>query len=337
MLGLLLAVGLARADGYYVESAPILERDAANAVQEKARAAGLDGRIVRRFRLGHGWEFVLLVEDIPSEAEATAAATKLADAVDLKVTVFFEESGAKAVPVAAPPAVTEAPAMTAAQWLARVDAAMGGATGGASELARAGAVHFVFARSFKLDGREVTMRHDYWREGGHRRLSVATGGAGKDSVAYVTPTGAWILADGATKSRDIGVAVGAVDEFAPEAVLTIALESHALLRGKEAQRFQVLEGAESGLRLGVGADAPDSGLTYLDIDPATARPVRARYVTEAGPAEWELGDWRQIGAGVVVPFSVRIVRADGSTEKIKVERLDVAEGAPAGTFTVPGG
>lgn len=335
MLGLVLSLALAHATDFYVESDPVADRDAATAMWDKARAAGMAPRLVRRFRLGHGWEFVLLVEGMTDEAAARTTAEHLSDVLDARVTVFREGEGSKAVPVIGPEPAPESPAMTAGQWLAKVDASLGGAAGGAGELGRAGAVHFVFTRTLKVGDREATIRHDYWREGGYRRLAITTGGAGKDSVAIVTPTGAWISVNGAATSRDIGVAVGAVDNFAPEAVLTIALEGHALLRSPEAQRFQVLEGAESGLRLGLGADGPDQGLTFIDIDPDSARLLRARYVTEAGPIEWDLRDWKRIGSAVMVPYDVRMVRGDGTTEKIKVDSIEIVGRAPEGTFAAP--
>lgn len=326
----------ALATEYYLESASSDDRDAMAALEQKVDTAGFDGRLVRRFRLGHGWEWVLLVESFTSEADARAAVSKLQPVVGATLSVVRQDDAKKTAVVPEPAPVPDAPAVTAAQWIARADAALGGAGGGARELSRAPAVHFVFERTVGLGGKTVSVRHDYWREGSSRRLAVDTRGVGQDSVAITTATGAWILVNGQATSRDIGVAVGAVDSFAPEAVLTIALEAHRLLAAPEVQRFQVLEGAESGVRLGVGADGPDQGLTWVDLDPETARPLRARYVTEGGPMEWQFSGWRQAAPGVMVPGEVALVRPDGTREVVRVERLEVLPHAPQGTFSPPG-
>jgi hypothetical protein len=335
MFAAFLLVPFALAVEFYLESPASEDRDAVVKLQEKVEGAGLDGRIVRRFRLGHGWEWVLLVESFASEEDARAAVSTLQPLVGMTLAVVKEDGG-KVQPAVLTPPSPDPPAMTAAQWLARADAALGGATGGAHELARAGAVHFVFERSVKIGEKTSAIRHDYWREGPSRRLAVETRGAGQDSVATVTSTGAWIVVGTQTTSRDIGVAVGAVDGFAPEAVLTLALEAHRLLVSPEVQRFQVLEGAESGVRLGAGASGPDRGLTWIDLDAGSARPLRARYVTEGGPTEWDFVGWKQITPGIVVPTTLTVTRPDGSRETLKVERLEVTAHAPTGTFSPPG-
>jgi len=332
---LIFASQLAHAADYYLESPSIPDRDVATHMQEQAKAGGASARVVRRFRLGHGWEFVVLVEGLTSETAAGDAAKKLSQQLGVPMTIFLVEEGSKAVAVDAPPAAPEAPAMTAAQWLARADAALGGKAGGANELARAAAVHFAYSRTFRLGDKDVTIHQDYWREGPNRRLSVETHGAGQDSVAVVTSSGAWIVVNGSPTTRDIGVSVEAVDGFAPESILTFALEGHRLLNAPEVQRFTVLEGAEAGLRLGSGSADADQGLTWLDLDPTSARITHARFVSEGGPIEWELKDWHQLGAGVVVPYDVKVERTDGGDEHIRVERLEIVAHAPEGTFRSP--
>lgn len=317
---------------YYLETPPTANREEAGRQAEAAKKAGYSARVVRRFRLGRGWEYVVLIESFPTEPAAVGASSTLATALGVPMTVYVVEERGHTAPPPGPVASEEQPALSAAQWLAQADIAMGGAAGGTNELARAAAVHFVFDRTVRLGGRDVTFRHDYWREGGYRRLAVQTNGAGMDSVAVVTPTGAWIVVNNTPTTRDIGVLVTTLDEFAPEAVLPIALDAHRLLSSTDAQRFQVLEGAESGIRLGIGAEGIDRGLTFLDVDPVTARLLRARYVTDGGPIEWELKEWKDLGAGVVVPYDVRVVRADGSAEHIHVERLEEAAAAPEGIF-----
>lgn len=334
---LLLTAGLAAAASFFLETASLPEREAADQVQAVVKAAGLEGRVVRRFRLGHGWGFVVLVEDFTEEAAAQDAAARLSRDVGVPVTVFRLDAQ-KAVAVQQPAAASSATNDTAASvgdLLVRVRTAHGGATGGAQALARASAVHFVYTRSLPLGEKTAVVRHDYWREGAGRRLLVETAGSGMDSLAVASAGGAWLRANGAVANRDQGVLIGAVDAFAPEAVLNLALDVPALLDAPEVERFQPLDGAESGTRVGQGGDESELGLSFVDVDPVTARLIRARYVTEAGPVTFEMEGWRETAAGVLVPAKVRVVRAGGQEELIQVERLDTPERAPAGTFERP--
>ncbi len=326
---------LAHAEEFYLEAPPVATREDAVRVEEAVRAAGYPGRVVRRFRLGRGWEFVVLVEHFASDKEAAAAAARLGKELGSEVTAWRLDDAPRAVAVDLPP-VASAPADTgAAEWIARARATHGGSTGGASGLARVAAVHFVFARTLVLDSKEVTIRHDYWREGASRRLAVQTGGAGQDSLAVATAGGAWLRAAGEVQVRDIGVTLGAVDAFAPEAVLTVALEAARLLDGPEVAGFQELEGAESGRRFGSGGDESEPGLSFVDLDPTSGQLLRVRYASEAGPITFEMSGWRQVRAGVLVPAEVRVERADGRVETLRIELLDLVERAPSGTFDRP--
>ena len=336
MFATFLWLTLAHAAEFFAETSAVAERPAAQSMQEVAKAAGFEGRVVRRFHLGRGWEFVLLVEHFGSEADATAAAARLSKDLGHPVTVYrFAEL--KAVAIDAPNADTPpAPATGIGELLAQVEAAHGGAGGGSDGLARAAAVHFVYTRALKIGGKDAVVRHDYWRDGAARRLVVETGGAATDSTAIVNRDGAWIRVGAAVEKRDIGVLLGSVDAFAPEPVLMLALDVRSLLAGPELQRFKVLDGAESGVRMGEGGDETEPGLAFMDVDPATGRLLRARYVTEAGPVTYEYEGWREVAPGMLVPAAVRIERADGRKETLKVEILELAAQAPTGTFSPPG-
>lgn len=336
MLGwLALASALAAAEDYYLETAPVTDRAAASRMERVAEAVGYDARVVRRFRLGKGWEYVVLVERLAQPEDAAAAATRLERELGVKVSARKVEGDAKAVTVDLPATAAPPAEDGAAAWIARVRAAHGGATGGASALARAGVVHFRFARTVEIRGRTVTVRHDYWRDGTSRRLAVETAGAGMDSLAVATPKGAWVRTGDRVETRDIGVTIGALDAFAPEAVLTVALEAARLLEAPEAQTFLALEGGESGLRFGAGGDESEPGLSFIDVDPQTAQLTRVRYVAEAGPITFELSGWRVAANGVIVPSEVRVERAAGERETYRIEVLETMERAPAGTFDAP--
>lgn len=341
-MGLLLATVLAvstvwASGGYAVESQTIAQRAEAEALAVKVTAAGIPAHLVRRFKLGRGWEFVLVVDGLATEAAATAAAGRMEAQFHLAPVVVRLDDGPKAAPAAPGKAAEEPAARTPADWIADAVRAHGGAAGGSARLGRSGTLHVVYARTAIVKDVEASIRHDYWRAESGRRLVVSTGGAAVDSVAVVSASGAWIATGGQVTSRDIGVLLEAVDAFAPEAVLTVALEVAPLLASPEVARFRFLEGAEGAVRLGSGADGPEPGLSYIDLDPRTGRLQRVRYVSEGGPIEWDLRAWKEVSPGVVVPLDVRIERADGRKERILIETFEVGGTPPAGTFDAPKG
>ena len=329
LAGLLaLCVPSVHAADYYVEAGSFTTREDASAAAASARKAGLTPRVVKRFELNHGFEFVVLVEGLKDAASATATAAALEKATSQRAVIFAPE--APAAPAKAPDQ-----ARTAAEWVARAAKAVGGETGGADALARAGAVHFVVERALRVGEKEVTVRQEYWRDGTNRRLDISTYGAGKDSVAVTTASSAWIKSGGTVTPRDIGVLVGMIDSFSPESVLTIALGAHALLASPEVSRFTLLEGAEDGLRLGTGGDESATGLAWIDVDPTTDYLRGARFVTTGGPIEWDLRGWKESAPGVIIPTELHIRRADGRRETLRVKALDVTEHAAAGVFAAP--
>jgi hypothetical protein len=215
----------------------------------------------------------------------------------------------------------------------RASAAHGGEAGGAGVLARASAVHFVFERSLRLNGKDSTFHHDYWREGANRRLVVD--GPETDSVAIATATAGWLVVASKVMNRDVGVLINQVDAFAPEAVLAVAVDAWHLLHAPEVSNFRVLEGAETGTRIGTGSTNDDPGVSFIDLDSATGRMTRVRYVTEGGPVEYELNDYREVIPGLVVPFRVHIERGDGRQESLVVKTIEITDHAPAGSFDKP--
>ena len=329
---------------WHVETGVLADRAAAERVVAVATAGGMQARVVRRFQFGRGWEHVVLVERLASAQVARDAAQRLAQASGEAVVVYRNVDGRSVPegttePSASTPAVPVAPAAAPARGvgdiLRRIETAHGGDAGGSAGLSRAGAVHFVYARTFPVEGRMRTMEHDYWRANGGRRLEVKTAGAGVDSLAVASDKGGWLRANGAVVSRDAGVLVTTIDGFAPEAVLTLAMDVPSLLRSPEVERFKPLEGAESGVRIGHGGDETSPGLSFIDADPGTGRLLRARYVTEAGPVTMSMGGWREAAPGIVYPASVQVERADGTREEIVVRVLDVLAAAPASTFARP--
>lgn len=326
-LAFLLLAAPAWAGDFYVEAGSFGSREEAATAAALARKAGLAPRVVKRFQLNQGFEFLLLIDDLPDAEAAKQAAAALQTATSEQALVFSTQ------PVATPAAPEEA--LTAAQWVARATDAVGGPTGGADALARAAVVHFVYERNLRIEEKEVTVRQEYWRDGTNRRLEIQTYGTGTDSVAVTTASSAWIRTGTTVTPRDIGVLVGTIDAFSPEAILTVALGASDLLRGPEVQRFTLLEGGDGGLRLGTGGDEGETGLAWIDVDPGTGYLQGVRFVTSGGPIQWDLRGWTEVAPGVVVPMEVHVRRADGRRETVRVKALEVSAKAPEGLFAAP--
>ncbi len=333
MFLLLWAVALASdtADAWWLESPEMNERAGAEFVEASSGKVGFSVRVVKRFRLGEGWEYFALVEGFADEAAAAAAARTLQAETGVTLTLVHDPAKGRAVRTEVDKAAPEH--ASAGALIAECLAAHGGATGGAAALARSPAVHFSFERALDLEGRRVVMRHDYWRDATSRRLLVEAKGGGVGSLMVATAAGAWIRVGDKVDTRDIGVVVTQADAFAPEAVLAVALDIDGLFGAGE--DMVVLEGAESGTRVGRGEDPTEPGLAFADVDPQTGRLVRVRYLTEGGPVLFELDEYRASVGGVTVPGTVTLTRTDGRREVIKVQRLDLLDSAPPGTFKAP--
>lgn len=337
LLILAMARAMAATGAWWLESPEMIERSSASTVEASAAKAGYSVRVVKRFHLGEGWEFVALVEGFADEAAATAAARRLSVETGVAMTLVHD-------PAKGPPVRTsldegkKAPASGASDApgvIAACIAAHGGPTGGAAALARAPAVHFEFEREFDLDSKRMVVTHDYWRDATSRRLTVETKGGGTSSLSVATASGAWIRVGDQVEKRDIGVLLSQADAFAPEVVLGAALDVHTLLGSPWTEQLLLLEGAESGVRVGRGEDPSEPGLAFADIDPGSGQLARVRYVTDGGAVLFEMRDWRAAAPGVLVPGTMTLERADGRRETIRVKRLEIAETAPSGTFAAP--
>jgi hypothetical protein len=327
-----MAIAMA-AEAWSVESAPAPDRTALSSFESAAKKEGKSVRIVRRFRLGQGWAWVAIVEGFGDENSAQSAGKRLAKETAMAVTIVKEGARSAAKTESPPTVAASAPRPeTARAWADAVVAAHGGKDGGALELSRAAAVHFQFDRELEGEGKRLVASHEYWREGPNRRVEVDVTG-GVDSLAVATPNGAWVAANGQVVQRDIGVVVNQIDAFAPEVALGVVLDVTTLLGSGDG--LVVLEGAESGIRIGRGEDPSLPGLAFVDLDPATGRLALVRYVTAGGPVVFRCSGWASAGEGVLYPTELSLERPDGRFEAVHVRTLAVAEHAPPGSFVAP--
>ena len=78
--------------GFLVEGAPHADKADAGDEAKEVKGAGYKGRVVRRFREGAGWEYVVRVEDIGTSGEAFDAQSAMGQASG-RAYVVYDERG----------------------------------------------------------------------------------------------------------------------------------------------------------------------------------------------------------------------------------------------------
>lgn len=339
----------AQADEFYVETAGVHSRSEAQELLESALAHGISARVVRRFRKGQGWEYVVRVEGLVDRKAASEVGSLLSRYTGATVSTYLlagkdvlpvdevsvGPSGAQTHPapesapqeagntLSAPKLQEQAgDPIQGAELLAEVLRAHGGESASAF-LEGVPSVHFRFERQVWADDSSLRVWHDYWLHQGSMRLEIRIlEGEGKDSVTVLRKgEGAWIRVDGNLSTPDSAAVVEALDTFHPSRVLGKALDlgrisptSKALYVGKEEQGNRTLA------RLAVGK-ADESTTLVLGVDEADHRVREVVVSTATGDIGWRYSDYHEMEGGVVVPFLVELTREGTPKERISVLEL----------------
>ncbi len=329
---------LASASSFYVETPTGTDRDAARATEAGVTAAGESPRVVRRFVDGAGWRFFVRIEGFQDEADATAAAGKLATETRADFAVF-EIEGDRAVRLA----VIEATSAPSSAQPTPSDAApilfdvlqAHGATASTLHQIRTGPMRLVYRRT--LPGDRVAETTWLTADGDVRIDVTAFKGAVHSSSTIVSGEGAWLSVDGGAWTRqDQEKSRAVVGQLAPDEVIPLVLAlGTALPSRREFERMTVAEERsddEDLLVLRFEGDAA-AGPVELAVSPEDHLIRRAR-LGDAGAVEHTFGDYRTVGA-LAVPFKVTTVRA-GSEEPdvVEIVAFDPAPRIPAGAFDV---
>lgn len=342
MLWLFLGLGLALADGYYLEATPVDARAEAADLLEQARALGLEPRVIRRYRHGSGWEFVVVVEGFDARAGAENAARRLAEQSGQGIAVYRLEGGAAAAPaqdIAAAPA-PEASLPQADELLQRAARSLGGVQGGQARLEGAASLRVLYDRTVLTADATVRARHDWASQGDQQRVSieVADGAPGVSSTVVHGPGGAWVQASGQVRDARPSDALEVLDTLSPMSRLAWPLQFAARL--ETAGPYRVARQEEVGGRtcwvlvaITPTADQP----TRLWLDLEDGRPARVDFATDGGRVELTLSDWREPDTGVVVPHVVEVRRDGRLVERIEVAELTLRTELPHTLFVRPDG
>ncbi len=347
------------ADAYYVETVGIEERSKADSARALAVAEGLQVQVVRGFRKGRGWVWVLRVEDIVGREEAAAEAATLSRITGQAVQVFLV-AGKDVLPVeelaVAMPAGEGEPAggdedaeaaslaaeatdpVKGAALLAAVVLAHGGR--GIVDPARApfdtdgtNPLHFRFERQADIGQGSMRVWHDYWRSGDDLRVEVRVlEGEGRDSVTVVNGhEGAWLLVDGEVHSVDPGPTREALGVFAPEVVLEQGLALANLQADRRALIVEREAGQLDSTWLELEVQEPDERV-YLGVNTADNRVRELVVVGRDGELRWCFGDYQEIGTGLVVPLRLESWYGEQLRESVVVRALEYPESIAGDVF-----
>ncbi len=321
--------------GFTLESQPVSARTDALVTQEQAQVLGHTARVVRRYRQGEGWEFVVqvTVDDRPA-AEAAAAALEAATGASISITeASGEASTAHAPPVASAPELPEVDAV-----FERVRRAHGLGEG-ASRLSDAGAVRFRYQRMVSTPEGELQVRSTWARDADAVLLVIdVLDGPGSSSALVVGTDGrAWVATSTEVAERPAAASRALMDRHGPAELMALGVAMPALLAEAEtaSSRWRVVhdDGGSSFVleELGAGGGAT----TRLRVDLETWRVSGLEVVDETGRSSWILSDWREISASLVLPFELERRIEGDIVERLRVLELSLDPVLEAGLFGVP--
>jgi len=317
---------------------------------QAASAQGLRARIVRRYRHGSGWQFVLMVEGFGDHATASAAAEALASTTGRGISVFSADPGI--VPIASPqmavvaapaPSTNSTPVPPAPQAappspdvvLRRSVRAVGGSKGGVVTTDAAQSLQYRFRRTTP-DGQVI--EHLFARKQHELRVEIRViEGEGVSSTTTVLEHAAYVQVEGkGAVEVDRSRALVNATRFAPGAVLGLGLTLAASIE----QRPEFDSMRNDGTTI-IGSSA--CHVLRFDGDSLNRPLVLAvathdwslREATFGAGLRIEYSDWTDHDAGVVVPHRVRTWRHEALIDDVEVLELDLAPNLPAAWFTGP--
>lgn len=305
--------------GFTLESAVTSDKAAANAVNKQAKDLGHRGRVVRRFREGEGWEYLVRW----TFEERKAAEDALVVLMPLGELELLGEDGA---PAPAPQVDEAPPEPPGRDWLGEAASAHGDVV---SVLAESDSVRVVFTRQMP-DGRKA--RHTYVRRGTDQAVDIEP--VEGDVVASRTVTAgdvAWLEQEGKKSRQDLQRTRETLEKFALPGLAPLVLglgqarkahPSLADLREVGTVRLQdvvctVVETADKSTRLALD---PELHVRRLSIE------NEARVV--------ELGDYREVG-DMLLPYAIT-THVDGNLrDTVVIESVELGVAIADEGFRAP--
>jgi hypothetical protein len=337
-----LAAWLATAADYYLESGPYTTRAEATAAADALKGS-TPVRVVRRFRAGAGWEFIVRVGGFDDEGEMRAYAQKS----DRTHFASFERVGSSWRPLdegndagPKPDELIEVPGKTmrTPALLRAAVKAHGGRDGGLAILELAPTIVFDYERRLAREDGKTVAEHRYVRQGDAVRLDVdVTSGEGVDSSTILAPDRrAWVSTDETSISRDPERTAEVLARFSPERLLAVPLGIPHDMETAGPWRLLAPTAEIHGKRVVAKASAPgERGLVSAEFGVEDHLLRRLDWMLDTGPITYLFDDYREVGDGLVVPFHYEVRRGDDPVESMTVRELEIGVALPADTFVVP--
>ena len=339
----MVAAWLATAADYYLEAGPYTTRAEASAAADALKVSTAV-RVVRRFRAGAGWEFIVRVGGFDDEDEMHAYVRRTDGAHFAsfervgnswrRLDEGPEDAGPRADELVDVPGKTlRTPALLRAAVKAH-----GGRDGGLSILELAPTVVFDYERKLaREDGRTVA-EHHYVRQGDAVRLDVnVTAGAGVDSSTILaSDRRAWVSTDESSISRDPDRTAEVLARFSPEGLLAVPLGIPHDMETAGPWRLLAPTAEIHGKRVVAKASVPgERGLVSAEFGVEDHLLRRLDWMLDTGPITYVFDDYRVVAEGLVVPFHYEVLRGDDPIESMTVRRLEIGAALPADTFAIP--
>lgn len=339
MIGGLLALIMSAWAGFSVEGPAFGTRSEASVYAKAGRAAGHKGRIVRRFREGAGWEFVVRFEDLANLETARKAAADLVTASSSPVTLLDEEGKVvdqtATVPEDQKPEAEDAEASTdpASEEPPWFEAAAEAHGPGLDALSGADRVKFVYTRKLP-DGRIA--RHTYARRGTDLYLGIeGIEGEVVNTTTLALGDAAWLSTPTESSGQDLQRTRETIQKFGPAGIIPIVLDleaevdNHPVLASlKRHEEPEKLRGEMVWLFTPQGAQTPLVGLGVKD--------QRIRQLAlDQGNRVHEFSKYTEVD-GVWFPQRI-LSRRDGAQEadQVIVETVELDGDLPEAWFTAP--
>ncbi len=337
-----LALWLAATADYYLEAGPYTTRAEASTAADALKGQ-TSVRVVRRFRSGAGWEFIVRVGGFDDEGAMRSYADK-ATAIHF---ASFERVGnswrnldgeREAPPtadelVAVPGKTLRTPALLRAAVKAH-----GGRDGGVPLLELAPTIVFDYERTVAREGGRTVAKHHYVRMVDAVRLDIdVTGGVGVDSSTILAPDRrAWVSTDATSIARDPERTAEVLARFSPEGLLAVPLGIPHDMETAGPWRLLASTAEIHGKRVIARAEAPgDRGLVAAEFGVDDHLLRRLDWMLDTGPVTYVFDDYRTIAEGLVVPFHYEVLRNGDAIESMTVRRLELGTALPADTFLIP--
>ncbi len=342
------------AEELFVETAAYTKRTDAEAARAAVLVEGLETELVRRFRRGYGWEYLLRAGGFELRDAAHEAAQRLAGASGQAVQVYLLAGRDRlpvdelAVPGRDPTRVREPGDISGSEDPDAAEqpgagkehlAALLRAHGGGSSTAEVGQgsdpswdrVHFRFERSLPLEDGMLRAWHDYWRQGELLRLEVRIlEGEGRDSVTVLgADEQAWLAVDGQVHAVSFGPTREALQSFAPEQVLDQALA----FRGWPLElQASLTSSHEAGLSWLALSEDPINDASLVGFDEGDHRIRELRFAGTEGRHVCRFGDYQEPSLGLVIPGRLETWYGEALRERVAVRALEFPETMDAALF-----